>query len=220
MKKLFSLLLISVFTIFLASAQSKKAAKKSVPSKSTVPAGVKPASAVGKTEATPSMKLETNDIAAPNAKKLPPFLAGTFGDSIAKMIPSLQGREEAFDSPYIVVAPPAADENNYTLFLKLAKSSTLAKGVQNRIINSKDDKEWLAVAFNNPASLLELSTRKELLFLKTYCFSSLKSLEESNDPYAAYLRNEKSLVKLINLQNINYLPLNSEIKESNSQLAP
>jgi hypothetical protein len=220
MKKLFTLLLISVFTISMAAAQTKKAAKKPVPSKSTAPASAKPASAGGKTEAAPSMKLETNDIAAPNAKKMPPFRAGTFGDSIAKFIPTLQGREEAFDSPYIVVAPPAADENNYTLFLKLAKASSLAKGVQNRIINSRDEKEWVAVAFNNPASLLELSTRKELLFLKTYCFASLKALEESSDPYAAYLRNEKSLVKLINLQNINYLPVNSEIKESNSQLAP
>ena len=220
MKKLFALLVLSVLTISLVSAQIRKQAKKPVPSKSSAVAAPKSSSSAGRSEAVPAVKMETNDIAAPNAKKLPPFRAGTFGDSISKMIPSLQGREEALASPYIVVAPPSADPANYELFQKLAKNATLAKGVQNRIINSADEKEWVAVAFNNPASLLELSTRKELLFLKTYCFSSVKALEESKDAYVAYLRNEKSLSKLISLQNIDYLPTTSEIKQSNDQLAP
>ena len=218
MKNFFSLLLISVFTISLAGAQNKKAARKDLPSKSPATAVSKPAS--GKSEAAPSPELQSNDIAAPNAKKLPPFRAGTFADSISKVIPSLQGRENALDNPFLVLAPPLSDQGNYELFLKLAKGATLAKGIQNRIISGADEKEWVAVAFNNPVSLLELSNRKELLFLKTYCFSSVKALEESLDPYVSYLRSEKSLAKLINLQNIDYLPTTSEIKQINDQVAP
>ena len=218
MKNFFTLLLISVFTISLAGAQTKKASKKSVPSKS--PAVSNPAPSSGKREAAPSMELQSNDIAAPNAKKLPPFRPGMLSDSLAKAAPNLQDRSEAFESPYVILAPIGSDKRNQFLFADLVNLIKDEKGIQNRTIFFPGSEECLAIAINNPASLRRISEKKEFLFLKAYTFSSVSALENSADPFVAHLRNEKSIVKLINLQNINYLPLNSEIKQSNDQVAP
>jgi hypothetical protein len=219
MKRLVPVLLFVFFSLHLANAQVKKTMPSSKGVKNApAPAGTK---AQKNNPAAAGVQAKSNELGnAAASRKVPPFRAGVLADSLAKLSPSLAGASEALENPFLVLAPNPADAENYALFISVCKQFSLAEGILNRIINSANGKDWLAVAVNNPASLRSISNQKELLFLKAYTFSGLNALEASTEPYVRYLKDEKSLVKMINLQNVDYLPKTSEIKGSNDQIAP
>jgi hypothetical protein len=209
-----SLLLTVFFFSVLAQAQEKKSKAAAAQKQQAAPA--KNAKAA---PPAPSFNSLSNDIAGEAAKKLPPYRPALLADSLVKFSPVLEQGTEALKSPYIIVAPNASDEESYNYFQKMASELGDVKGVRNTLVkNEKGD--VLAVAINNPSFTSLFNERKKYIAIKTYAFSSLKALEGSKDPWIQYLNQEKSLTKEIILQNTDYLPKTSEIKEADEKIAP
>ena len=210
MKKQFLLFTIMVFVVGMASAQTSK---KGGGTSSVKPLPVKPSTKPAKAaDSAPAFNAISNDLNQKVEKKSIAANPGLMTDTLSKLEPSFLSSSEALVSPVIILAPFGTEEENQSRFKQLVAALSQSPRIKNKVIIGKDGSEVLALAINNPASLAEIPKNKEYLLLKAYSFSSLHSLENSKDPYVMGLRNEKSIVKLISLQNTDFLPTTEEVK--------
>lgn len=218
MKNQFILFTIMVFTIGLASAQTSK---KGVRAEGVKSLPVKPSTKPAKsTDPTPAFNAISNDLNKKVEKKSIAPNPGLMTDSLPKLESSSVANSEVFANPVIILAPIGTAEENQTRFKKLSAELAQSPRIKNKLITSKDGSEVIAIAINNPASLAEIPKNKEYLFLKAYTFSSLHSLENAKDQYVVGIRNEKSIVDLILLQNTDFLPTTEEVKTEGNSVAP
>ena len=218
MKNQFLLFTLMVFTVGMASAQTSKKAGRA---ESVKPLPVKPSTKPGKAaDSAPAFNALSNDLNQKVEKKSIAANPGLMTDSLPKIGSFMANRTEAFESPFIVLAPFGTDQENQNRFTKLSTELAKSPRIKNKLITSKDGSEVLAIAINNPASLAEIPKNKENLFLKAYTFSSLQSLKDSKDRYVMAVRAEKSIVDLILLQNTDFLPNTEEVKTEGSSVAP
>ena len=218
MNKHFLLLFAVLFSAGLVQAQVKKTVKKAAPVKKSSGSPA-PAAGGSRGQASPSFELKSNEISGSAAGKLPPYRPFQLADSLAKFSPATDPGTGALLSPYIIAAPEASDEESFAYFQKMASELGEMPGIRNTVVKNEKD-EILALAINNPAFVSLLNERKKYISIKTYVFPSLKALESSSDPWIKYLNREKALAKEISLQNTDYLPKTSEIKQDMNQLAP
>jgi len=210
MKKQFLLFTIMVFVVSMASAQTSK---KGGGSAGVKPLPAKPSTKPAKSaDSAPAFNAVSNDLNQKVEKKSIAAKPGLMTDSLPKLESSFVTNSEVFASPVIILAPIGTDKENQLRFEKLSTELAKSPRIKNKLITSKDGSEVLAIAINNPASLTEIPKNKEYLLLKAYTFSSPQSLENAKDQYVVRIRNEKSIVKLISLQNTDFLPTTEEAK--------
>ena len=199
-----------VFVVSMASAQTSK---KGGGSAGVKPLPAKPSTKPAKSaDSAPAFNAVSNDLNQKVEKKSIAAKPGLMTDSLPKLESSFVTNSEVFASPVIILAPIGTDKENQLRFEKLSTELAKSPRIKNKLITSKDGSEVLAIAINNPASLAEIPKNKEYLLLKAYTFSSPQSLENAKDQYVVRIRNEKSIVKLISLQNTDFLPTTEEAK--------